>query len=66
VRSWDSGSASRCCGPVPLATTSRLAAEASDELVSAGATVIEEGSTGDDFYVIVGGRAGVWVDGDRV
>src|SRR5205085_2425319 len=31
-----------------------------------GATVIEEGTRGDDFYVIVEGHAGVSVQGEKV
>ncbi|MBV9193636.1 MAG: MFS transporter [Solirubrobacterales bacterium] len=52
--------------PLPLATISRLAGEASPEHVDAGATVIEEGTRGDDFYVIMEGEAGVSVDGEDV
>jgi hypothetical protein len=52
--------------PLPLATISRLAGEASSEHVAAGATVIEEGTRGDDFYVIVDGQADVSVDGESV
>jgi MFS family permease len=52
--------------PLPLATISRLAGEASAEHVAPGTTVIEEGTRGDDFYVIVDGLADVSVDGERV
>jgi MFS family permease len=48
--------------PLPLATITQLAASASAQTVSPGALVIEEGSTGDDFYVIENGHAEVLVD----
>jgi Cyclic nucleotide-binding domain/Major Facilitator Superfamily len=52
--------------PLPLATISRLAGEASTDHVAAGATVIEEDTDGDDFYVIVDGQAEVSVRGERI
>jgi len=52
--------------PLPLATITQLAAKASDEVCLQSAEVIREGTTGDDFYVIVGGQAEVLVDGNRM
>lgn len=52
--------------PLPLATISRLAAEATRVQVPAGTVMIEEGTAGDDFFVIADGRASVWVDGHPV
>lgn len=49
--------------PLPLATITQLAANASAENASQGTVVIEEGSTGDDFYVIADGKAEVLVGG---
>jgi CRP-like cAMP-binding protein len=49
-----------------MATISRLADEASNELVTGGTSVITQGAAGDDFYVIVDGRAEVLVDGATV
>ena len=51
---------------LPFATVCRLAAAAAKEVVSAGATVVEEGTNGDDVYVIVDGRAEVSADGHHV
>lgn len=51
---------------LPFATVCRLAAAAAKEVVSAGATVVEEGTNGDDVYVIVEGRAEVSADGHHV
>ncbi len=52
--------------PLPFATICRLAAAAVREAVPPGATVVEEGTTGDDVYVIIAGRAEVSADGRRV
>jgi MFS family permease len=53
-------------GPLPLATISRLAAEASHMDAAPGAVLIEEGAEGDDFFVIAEGRAEISVDGQPV
>jgi MFS family permease len=52
--------------PLPLATITQLAANASTEKASPRTIVIEEGTTGDDFYVIAGGQAEVLVGGISV
>lgn len=52
--------------PLPLSTITRLASEASTESVTEGTVVIEEGTTGDDFYVVVDGWAEVLTDGASV
>jgi MFS family permease len=52
--------------PLPLATISRLAAEAARLQCPAGTVIIEEGTAGDDFFVIADGRAEVSVDGRPV
>jgi CRP-like cAMP-binding protein len=52
--------------PLPLATITQLAAHASNETASPGSVVIQEGTAGDDFYVIADGRAEVTVDGAPV
>jgi MFS family permease len=52
--------------PLPLATITQLAAHATKDVVTSGTAVVLEGSSGDDFYVIVDGRAEVLVDGARV
>ncbi len=44
-------------------TLERLAADLVPVSVAAGSTVVREGETGDRFYVIASGRAGVEVDG---
>lgn len=45
--------------PLPIATLAQLSARATGRELEPGAMVIEEGSAGDDFYVIVEGRADV-------
>jgi hypothetical protein len=50
---------------LPMATLAHLAARVSGREVPSGTVVIEEGSSGDDFYVISQGRADVLV-GDAV
>jgi hypothetical protein len=52
--------------PLPLATITQLAANTSTEKASPGTVVIEEGTTGDDFYVIADGQAEVLVGGVSV
>ena len=52
--------------PLPLATITQLVASASKERVLPGTLVIQQGTTGEDFYVIVDGRAEVLADGARV
>jgi hypothetical protein len=52
--------------PLPLATITQLAANASSEKASPGTVVTEEGTTGDDFYVITGGQAEVLAGGIKV
>ncbi|MBV9165998.1 MAG: cyclic nucleotide-binding domain-containing protein [Solirubrobacterales bacterium] len=52
--------------PLSLATITQLAAKASREKASPGTVVIEQGTTGDDFYVITRGQAEVLVRGTRV
>ena len=52
--------------PLPLATITQLVAGASNERALPGTLVIQEGTTGDDFYVIADGRAEVLVDGVSV
>jgi hypothetical protein len=52
--------------PLPLATITQLVAKTSNEKALPGTVVIEEGTTGDDFYVIADGRAEVLVDGATV
>jgi CRP-like cAMP-binding protein len=52
--------------PLPLATITQLAAKASNEKASPGTVVIEEGTAGDDFYVIADGRAEILVDGAAI
>jgi MFS family permease len=52
--------------PLPMATISRLAAEAANEVVPSGTIVILQDAPGDDFYVIADGRAEVLVDGASV
>lgn len=47
--------------PLPLATITQLAANASTETAAPGSVVIREGTVGDEFYVIAGGRAEVTV-----
>lgn len=44
---------------LPMATLAHLATQASGREVEPGTVVIEEGTTGDDFYVIVDGSAEV-------
>jgi MFS family permease len=53
----------RMLTPLPLPTITQLAARATKEVVGAGTVVVQEGSLGDDFYVIADGRAEVLVDG---
>jgi hypothetical protein len=43
--------------PLPLATITQLVAKTSNEKALPGTVVIEEGTTGNDFYVIAAGRA---------
>jgi MFS family permease len=50
--------------PLPLATLARLAAQATGRDVQPGSVVVEEGQTGDDFYVIATGHAEV-LSGDE-
>ena len=45
--------------PLPMSTLARLAAQASRRDAEPGALVIEEGASGDDFFVIADGRAEV-------
>jgi hypothetical protein len=45
--------------PLPLATLAQLTTRVSSRELEPGSLVIEEGSGGDDFYVIVHGRAEV-------
>jgi Cyclic nucleotide-binding domain len=45
--------------PLPIATLAQLATHVSSRELQPGAVVIEQGSTCDDFYVIVHGRAEV-------
>jgi MFS family permease len=52
--------------PLPLATISRLAAESAHEHFEPGTTIVQEGTRGDDFYVIVAGHAEVSVHGARI
>ena len=52
--------------PLPIATITQLAANASTETAPPGTILIEEGTTGDDLYVITGGQAEVLVGGIRV
>lgn len=52
--------------PLPLATITQLAANASDEIASPGSAVIQEGTVGDDFYVIAEGQAEVLTHGASV
>jgi CRP-like cAMP-binding protein len=48
--------------PLPVATISQLASKALAEVAAPGSEVIRQGTTGDDFYVIAGGRAEVLVN----
>lgn len=52
--------------PLPLATITQLAANAAKETAAPGSLVIQEGTAGDDFYVIADGRAEVTVHGASV
>jgi MFS family permease len=52
--------------PLPLATITQLAAHATNEVAMPGTIVVREASCGDDFYVIVDGRAEVLVDSAQV
>jgi cyclic nucleotide-binding protein len=52
--------------PLPLATITQLAATAADETALPGSAVIQEGTVGDDFYVIAAGQAEVLTDGASV
>ncbi len=52
--------------PLPMSTLTALGANAAEERVPAGTTVIHEGDSGDEFYVIVEGQAAVSVDGAPV
>ena len=52
--------------PLPLATITQLAAKATDLVCPVRTVVIQEGTVGDDFYVIAAGRAQVLVDGRPV
>jgi MFS family permease len=52
--------------PLPLATITSLAASTSTQVASPGRVVIEEGTVGDDFYVIAEGQAEVLVHGAGV
>ncbi|HVF76727.1 MAG TPA: MFS transporter [Solirubrobacteraceae bacterium] len=52
--------------PLPLTTVAALGAAAAEQRVEAGATVVQEGETGDDFYVIAEGKAVVMVGGTVV
>jgi CRP-like cAMP-binding protein len=45
--------------PLPMSTLAQLAAHASGRVIEPGMTVIEEGTSGDDFFVIDDGRAEV-------
>lgn len=47
--------------PLPLTTVCALGATVSEERVRAGTTIVHEGETGDDFFVIATGRAVVSV-----
>lgn len=46
--------------PLPVSTLAQLAAQVSDREVEPGTVVIEEGASGDDFFVIDDGRAEVF------
>jgi Cyclic nucleotide-binding domain len=48
--------------PLPLATITQLAASASKEIALPGKIVIQEGTAGDDFYVIAEGQADVLIE----
>ena len=52
--------------PLPLATITQLAASASPEEASPGTIVVQQGSRGDDFYVIAEGQAEILTDGVTV
>ena len=52
--------------PLPLATIAALSAVASEERRGAGATIVREGESGDEFFVIAGGHAVVSVAGKDV
>ena len=52
--------------PLPLATISALAASVTSHAFPPRGVVIEEGTIGDDFYVISAGCADVLVDGVRI
>jgi CRP-like cAMP-binding protein len=52
--------------PLPLATITQLAASASPEEAAPGTIVVQEGSRGDDFYVIAEGHAEILTDGVTV
>jgi CRP-like cAMP-binding protein len=45
--------------PLPMATLAQLATRVSSRELEPGSVMIEEGSSGDDFNVIVHGRAEV-------